>query len=172
MNNPKEGMHDLAMSFLGIMYIALLLPFFVLIRNAEHGKKLFVLLLVVVWLTDTGAYFIGRKWGKKKLYEKISPGKTIEGAIGGLFCGVLGACIYSFFCIDFISIPWILAISALCSSFGQIGDLCESMIKRSFDCKDSGHLFPGHGGILDRIDALIFSAPVLYWMLCYLDIIR
>jgi len=163
--NPKEGLHDLALSILGIFYIALLCPYLALIRNSSHGSTLFFLLLVIVWSTDTGAYFIGKKWGRHKLYEKISPGKTIEGAVGGLGFALLGAILYAYAFIDFISIPYIIIIAISVSCSGQIGDLSESMIKRSFGFKDSGKILPGHGGILDRIDALIFAAPLLYWFI-------
>jgi len=163
--NPKEGLHDLSLSLLGIAYLALLCPYLALIRNLSNGSTLFLLLLVIVWLTDTGAYFIGKKWGAHKLYEKISPGKTIEGAVGGLVFALVGAYLYASAFIDFINIPQILIIAFLVSCIGQVGDLCESMIKRSFRYKDSGKIIPGHGGILDRIDALIFAAPLLYWFI-------
>ncbi len=164
-NNPEEGIKDCAFSLLGIFYVGILCPFFALIRNTAEGSYFFLLLLVIVWLTDTGAYFIGKKWGRHKLYPKVSPGKTVEGAIGGLLISVLGAALFAGIFIESLNLLYIIVTAAICSIIGQMGDLCESMIKRSFGCKDSGKLLPGHGGLLDRIDALIFAAPVLYWFI-------
>jgi len=122
--------------------------------------------LAVVFGTDTGAYYVGKALGRHKLAPKISPGKTVEGALGGTFLGVVLGCLWGYY---FLMVPFrvLIPLCAGLSIVGQIGDLLESMIKRACGVKDSGRLLPGHGGLLDRVDALIFAAPVLYWFLVF-----
>ncbi len=135
--------------------------FYYLIETREAGLQFIIYALLVVWSTDSGAYFTGRKIGKNKLWPEISPNKTIEGFIGGIVIAVLFAClmqiIYPF------EISWLafIIITIVCSIFGQMGDLVESAIKRHYDVKDSGTILPGHGGILDRFDSLLFVLPLL-----------
>ncbi len=147
----------------GILYAGVLTTFMALIKRDFKDGDMIVLILAVPWISDTFAYFAGRAFGKRKLYAAVSPGKTIAGGIGGL----VGACVAAGTVNQFLmdgAIPWhhlaVLAIvgGALC----QIGDLMESLLKRSTGVKDSGNLLPGHGGILDRIDAVIVYAPFVY----------
>ncbi len=119
-------------------------------------------LLLLVWTNDTGAYLFGSKFGKHKLLERISPKKTWEGSIGGAIFAVLGAWGLSFLIQDFTLQQW-LALSVVAAIGSNIGDLVESMLKRSVGVKDSGTLLPGHGGLLDRFDAFIFCLP-FYWL--------
>ncbi len=124
-------------------------------------------LLLLVWTNDTGAYFFGRKFGKHKLFERISPNKTWEGTIGGGIFAVLGAWGLSFVIQDFTLVQW-LGLSVVAAIGSNLGDLIESMLKRSIGVKDSGSLLPGHGGLLDRFDAFIFCLPFYYLVLKFL----
>ena len=146
----------------GIVYIPLFLSYIVLIRNGDNGVLWIFLLLSVVFMGDTGAYYLGSYFGKHKLCPAISPNKTVEGALGGLAATLgSGALIKTFF---LPLLPWGLSVLFFISIglAGQVGDLFESQIKRVAHIKDSGAILPGHGGILDRIDAVLFAAPVAY----------
>lgn len=131
----------------------------------NDGLGFVILLFTSILLTDIGCYYAGRHLGRHKLAPVISPNKTIEGSIGGAICAVLGALVIGYF----IHLEWYLALIAgiLCTTFGQIGDLCESLIKRDAGVKDSGHTLPGHGGFLDRTDSFIFAIPVMYYFCKY-----
>ncbi|MFA5624272.1 MAG: phosphatidate cytidylyltransferase [Bradymonadales bacterium] len=119
-------------------------------------------LMAMTWLSDTGAYFTGRKFGKHKLAPILSPKKTIEGAIGGLLAAIVAGLGAKYFAFPDLSIASVVLLAVVSNIFAQTGDLAESLIKRSCKVKDSGKLIPGHGGLLDRVDALIFSAPWVY----------
>jgi phosphatidate cytidylyltransferase len=114
------------------------------------------------WWGDTGGYFAGRYLGKHKLYEAVSPKKTIEGSVGGLAGSVLGALCAHFWYLPSISLAHAIPLSLVAGAFGQAGDLGESLIKRSTGVKDSGQIVPGHGGILDRVDALLLTSAVVF----------
>ncbi|RAI15909.1 MAG: phosphatidate cytidylyltransferase [Candidatus Melainabacteria bacterium] len=130
------------------------------VGNSE-GLGFTVFMFVIVLLTDTGCYFVGRRFGKHSLAPTVSPKKTIEGALGGIVCALIGGFIAGF-C---ISLPWYhsLILGLLCTLFAQIGDLCESLIKRDAGVKDSSDILPGHGGFLDRTDSYVFTIPVAYY---------
>ena len=149
----------------GLLYVVLLTIFFVALHNLEGGWRYIILLLGVVWLNDSGAYFAGRSLGKHKFYEKISPKKTWEGSVGGAIASVVAAFFFNWILALDLSHVDLLALSIVGGYLGQYGDLCESMIKRSYKIKDSGSIIPGHGGILDRIDAVLFVAPFFYYYL-------
>lgn len=136
--------------------------FFYLIETRQAGLHYLFFALFVIWATDSGAYFIGRAFGKKKLWPIISPNKTIEGFIGGIFAALITALIFHIFIPIHYSMAVVLLVAVLISIFGQIGDLVESAFKRHYIVKDSGHLLPGHGGILDRFDSLLFILPLLH----------
>ena len=151
----------------GLIYVPLLLGHLILIRDWDHGVPWIFFLLAVIFAGDTAAYYTGTAIGRHKLSPNISPGKTIEGAVGGLAGNVIvGALFKVYFFGEFSWGPWLLLILVM-GVLGQAGDLTESMLKRSVQRKDSGKIFPGHGGLLDRIDALIFAAPVLYYFKTY-----
>lgn len=154
---------DLAISLFGLFYIPLLLSHAALLRALPFGSKWLLLVLFVVIASDTMAYFVGRRWGKTRLYEAVSPKKTIEGSLGGLVGGVLGAIISEFWFFPQLDYADILIVGIGVGAFSQLGDLVESLLKRSFGVKDSGTLIPGHGGILDRLDSLLFAFPVTYY---------
>ena len=145
----------------GIVYAGFLPSFLPLLKLVRGGDAV-ILVLVVAWIADTGAYFAGRFLGKSKLYEAVSPKKTWAGAWGGLAGSVLGAVVLKLVHADWLDWVDVFAIAIPGGVLGQMGDLAESLIKRSVGVKDSGALLPGHGGILDRIDAVLFIAPYVY----------
>lgn len=148
-----------AFVILSTLYVGVGFHYFIVTREAGIAYIIFALL--VVWVTDSGAYFTGRAFGKNKLWPEISPNKTIEGFVGGIVLAVIGAIIMQL--ITPFDISWVIliVITIVASVFGQMGDLVESAIKRHFDVKDSGNILPGHGGILDRFDSLLFVLPLL-----------
>ena len=151
----------------GIIYIPVMLGFLILIRENQSGAIWIFLLLAVIFAGDTSAYYVGSYLGRHKLSPAISPGKTIEGAIGGLAANlVVGAIGKSFF---LPGLPWGLSLLFFLAVgiAGQLGDLFESEMKRSSNIKDSSNILPGHGGVLDRIDALLFASPVAYFFIRY-----
>jgi phosphatidate cytidylyltransferase len=149
----------IGLAVLGAVYPGLLLSSLVKLRQLDRGQWWIILALAVTWLNDTGAYFAGRAFGRRKLYERISPSKTWEGAIGGAAASIAGALIVQHFWLPDLPLWAAAAVGAGAALLGPVGDLSESMLKRAFGRKDSGRLLPGHGGILDRIDALLFNAP-------------
>ncbi|MGK4002779.1 phosphatidate cytidylyltransferase [Sorangium sp. So ce1036] len=126
------------------------------------GPSFVVLALLLSWFSDTGAYFAGRFLGKRKLYEAVSPKKTVEGALGGLLFAVLGALLAHVWFLRSLPLVDGLALAIVAGGLGQAGDLGESLFKRSFGIKDSGGIVPGHGGILDRVDALLVTGTITY----------
>lgn len=132
----------------------------------EISLKYLLLLLTIVWSADTGAYFIGCYFGKHKLFPTISPSKTIEGAIGAVFASIVGGTlIYVILKFDNYSLWFFVVLSIIGAFFDIIGDAVESCLKRFVYIKDSGNLFPGHGGLLDRVDGILLTAPVLLFLL-------
>ena len=166
----KEGAFtSWAWTMAGILYIGWLLSHMVALRGLPDsdivGRNLVFFVLFVTWVSDTTAFFIGRRFGQHKLAPSISPGKTWEGTIGGI-CGAI-AMSTLFFAPTPFQLPLVywqaILLSALASILGQVGDLAESLLKRNMGVKDSGWLMPGHGGILDRIDSLVFAGTVVYY---------
>jgi phosphatidate cytidylyltransferase len=132
-------------------------------RDAGTDGPSYVLLsLVLAWAADTGAYFAGRFFGKHKLYEAVSPKKTVEGAIGGLVANVLGAALLQKTLLPSLPLAHALGLAVVAGGLGQAGDLGESLLKRSVGVKDSGGIIPGHGGLLDRVDALLVTGTLTY----------
>ncbi|MDD3436672.1 MAG: phosphatidate cytidylyltransferase, partial [Candidatus Gastranaerophilales bacterium] len=138
---------------------------FLKLNIQNDGLGYVVLLFTIILLTDTGCYYFGRKFGKHKLSPVISPNKTIEGAIGGAVCAVIGSLIVGHFI--HLSFWDSLILGILCTFFAQIGDLCESLIKRDAGVKDSGSILPGHGGFMDRAGSYVFTIPVMFFNLKY-----
>ncbi len=148
---------------LGLIYIPFFLAHFVLMIHLDTGRLLILFTLVSVYFGDTLAFYVGRTWGRKKLAPSISPGKTVEGGWGAVAGSILGALISKFlFLSQFPLLPAVL-LGAGVGVAGQLGDLWESLLKRSAQVKDSGTLIPGHGGLLDRIDSVLFAGPLVYY---------
>src|SRR4051812_10198006 len=148
----------------GIVYAGFLTTFLAFLKRIDphhHGDTV-VLVLIVAWVADTGGYFAGRFLGKAKLYEAVSPKKTWAGLWGGIAGAVVGVIVLKLLFATWLTWFDVFAISIPSCLLGQMGDLAESLIKRSTGVKDSGALLPGHGGILDRIDAVLFIAPYVY----------
>lgn len=154
---------DVAFSVLVSLYIGFGFYYFIETRNV--GLTYVFYSLFMIWATDSGAYFIGRAIGKRKLWPEISPNKTIEGALGGIVCAVIVAILFAIFGNIETSAVKLVIVTVFLSAFGQMGDLVESAFKRHYDVKDSGKILPGHGGILDRFDSLLFVWPLLYLLL-------
>lgn len=152
---------DVAFSIMSIFYVGI--GFYYFIETREIGGLPYIFYsLFIIWATDSGAYFIGRAMGKRKLWPDISPNKTIEGSIGGIISAVIVSIFFSFFLEMNVPMIWLAAVTVVLSIFGQIGDLVESALKRHYQVKDSGTILPGHGGILDRFDSLLFVWPMIH----------
>ncbi|MEK6284607.1 MAG: phosphatidate cytidylyltransferase [Acidobacteriota bacterium] len=172
-NDIKKSLVSVSATVFGVVYVALLAGCLVGVRMMSEVasstpvphlvSKLLMTFFAIVMMTDTGAYYTGRAIGRHKLAPRISPGKTIEGAIGGFVMAVVAGylCKLTFF--HEIPVVHALALGAAMGVIGQIGDLAESMLKRGAGVKDSGVLLPGHGGMLDRVDSILFCAPVLFY---------
>ena len=168
LTNMKYNIKDISTTFFGICYIVIFLMFLSIIRETENGKITIWFVFLAAWGTDIFAYFVGRKIGKHK-FSKISPNKSIEGCIAGIAGSIMCMLIYAVICNNFMNCNfnyWIITIIAvILSIIGQIGDFAASSIKRYNQIKDFSNLIPGHGGMLDRIDSVIFIAPFAYFLL-------
>lgn len=148
---------------IGIFYVCLFLSYFMLIRCSADGRKWVLFTLFVVWFGDSGAYFIGRLMGKRKLSHVASPQKTVEGALGCLAASLIAVFATKNWFLKQLTVTDCVVLALGIAVIGQLGDLCESTLKRINGVKDSGNLLPGHGGMLDRIDSLLFVAPLVYY---------
>ncbi|MBQ3054834.1 MAG: phosphatidate cytidylyltransferase [Oscillospiraceae bacterium] len=170
LKNEKQGSFSkLALTMFGGMIFPLLYATLLLLRESEQGLLVFLLPFIAAWTTDTGAYFVGRFLGKHKLAPVISPKKTVEGAVGGVLICILcmvgyGVIVNRYFDGDF-SLVFLAVAGLVLSVLSQMGDLSLSIIKREYNIKDYGGVFPGHGGILDRFDSVLFTAPATYFVL-------
>ena len=160
---PDRGIQTTGFFLLGAVYIGFLFPHFVLVHLGQNGAEWVFFILLVSMLGDTGGYAIGRMWGKRKLLPHISPGKTIEGSVGA----TVGHCVAAVFAWLWIlpnrSALELVSLALLMGLLAQLGDLCESALKRACGAKDSGTFFPGHGGALDRIDSLLFPVAFIHY---------
>lgn len=156
---------DIGYTFLGPMYVGLLLGHLSLIRAMAYGREWTILLFLTVWMGDVAAFYTGSYFGRHKLYPEISPNKTTEGALGNIIGSIIVVAGVKIWYIAQLTIFDVAVISIGISVMGQIGDLCESMFKRASGAKDSGVMIPGHGGVLDRFDSILFAAPFLYYYL-------
>lgn len=166
----KTTIKDIAITFFGICYIPLFLMYMPLLMGSENGKLLVWFIIIAAWGTDIFAYIVGKTMGKHK-FSKISPNKSIEGCIGGIIGATVLALIYTLVINTYLGMNinylYIGGISILLSIIGQIGDFSASSIKRYVGIKDFSNLLPGHGGMLDRIDSLIFITPFAYFLLLF-----
>lgn len=159
-----------AFSLMAFLYVPFMLGYLVLLRYTPDATQGFWTLLLPIFAsfsTDVGAYFAGKRFGRHKLAPSISPGKTVEGSIGGIIAGFIGLLLVAAVANAAVPFRWLelLAVSLLLSLAAQLGDLTESMLKRYCGVKDSGSFLPGHGGLLDRMDSLLFSVPLTYFLL-------
>jgi phosphatidate cytidylyltransferase len=183
--NDRDAMTTIAVTVFGILYVGWFCSHVILLRQLplEHGGATLsfggagyvIMLLVLLWLGDGGAFFAGTGWGRRKLVPAISPNKTVEGSLGGIVITLIGALLVkdagqllrSFGVALFPDQGYgvYLLVGLGIAVAGQVGDLCESYLKRDAGLKDTGNLLPGHGGFLDRFDSLIFTAPLFYYFL-------
>lgn len=163
--------HTLLYFVRALMMVTVPLVFLIFMRSQNHGLPYFIVFILAVWIFDTFAYLIGSKFGRHKLYEKISPKKTIEGLLGGIFFVFLFLAALSLLPLKNLGLHWhtsfvfILAIAIPVLS--TLGDLAESLLKREFQVKHSGDFLPGHGGILDRLDSFIFVSPLYFYLIVW-----
>jgi len=160
-----NGLIFIARNWLGIFYIGFCSAHLILLRSFPGGIYWLLFLTAVTVFSDTGAYYVGRFFGKVKLYPALSPGKTRAGAVGGVCGGLLGSLLVAAFAFENANLVAIGFLGVILSIIGILGDLIESLIKRVAGVKDSGQILPGHGGLLDRCDSLLLTAPVLYYVL-------
>jgi phosphatidate cytidylyltransferase len=159
----RNAASETALTVTGYLYVPLLLAHLVLLRLLPHGIDWVFLLLFIVMMSDTCAYYLGSRFGRHKLYPAVSPNKSVEGAAGGLVGALVGAflCRVTFFAELNVMDCFYIALAG--GSLAQVGDLFESLLKRSCGVKDSGTIIPGHGGMLDRLDSILFAAPLIYY---------
>ncbi|HET6243972.1 MAG: phosphatidate cytidylyltransferase [Bacteroidetes bacterium] len=171
----KTPLANIAVSLMGIIYVAVpfaLLSFLIINTETKFGgifnSNILLGYFLIIWTNDTGAYLAGRSMGKRKLFERISPKKTWEGAAGGFILALAIAYVLSLFYTELSVRNWLI-MAAILAITGNLGDLTESMFKRQVGIKDSGNLLPGHGGILDRFDAILISAPFVWIFLTLIN---
>ena len=172
----KYAVETAAISSSTTVYISFGFASIVLLRDLEFGRYVYFLAFIIPWITDTFAYFCGRAFGKHKLIPDVSPKKTVEGSIGGTIFAILITLIYGFVISKAtVAVPNYLGIAVVAfivSLLSQCGDLIMSLIKRKFEIKDYGKIFPGHGGILDRFDSIIATAPFIYFLGEFVPILK
>lgn len=166
---PKYNSEQVTMLLFGLLYVTIMLSFVFKVRFVKNGILLVWLIFIGAWGSDTCAYCVGKLIGKHKMPSKLSPNKTIEGCVGGICGAALIGFIFAAVFYDDYNVWWQLpVIGAVSSVISQIGDLAASAIKRNHDIKDYGNLIPGHGGILDRFDSIIFTAPIVYYLIKFI----
>ena len=163
LGQTDQAHHRLGHLILGIFYVAGFGTHVALLRSLDFGVYWIFTVLAATWLNDTLAYFAGHQWGRHRLAPKLSPGKTWEGWLGGLAGSAIGVYAVWYLLPNPLTALQAAGLVGLAAVFGPIGDLSESLLKRSMRVKDSGHIIPGHGGMLDRIDALLFTGPLFYY---------
>jgi phosphatidate cytidylyltransferase len=164
----RSASSDLSLLFMGFLYVPLLLAHLQMIRGLPYGQQWIFLLMTIVMAGDTGAFYVGTSFGKRKLYPVVSPNKSVEGAIGGLAGSLIGAIIAKYTFFPQLTLADSMVTALALGILGQLGDLFESFLKRSFGVKDSGTIFPGHGGVLDRLDSILFAAPAAFYYATYI----
>jgi phosphatidate cytidylyltransferase len=166
-SQTEQRWKDTLIILLGVLYVGFPLGTVVSSRSLPAGESLVLFLAVVTWASDTGAYYAGTLWGKHLLLPSVSPKKTIEGLLGGLALAVSAALLAQWGFASQLSLSDALILGVLVTGMGLLGDLFESVIKRRTGVKDSGGILPGHGGMLDRLDSLLFTAPTFYYYVAY-----
>lgn len=170
----KYNFIDISITVLGFLYASVFFSFIVLVNNMNYGRYLVWIIFISSWICDTAAYYSGRFFGKKKLCPELSPKKTVEGSIGGVAGSTISCTLFGIFAVHMgvpVHIYHYIAIGILCGVFSQFGDLFASSIKRYAGIKDYSNLIPGHGGILDRFDSVLFSGVIVYYYLIFANLI-
>ena len=165
---------DVATTLFGFLYVAVFFSTIVLVNSSSYGNYLVWIIVISSWCCDTAAYYTGKFLGKRKLCPKVSPKKTVEGSIGGIIGSAVACGIFGFFSIQRgvpISFYHYIIMGIICGAFCQFGDLAASSIKRYVGVKDYSNLIPGHGGILDRFDSILFSGVIVYYYLTFIAVI-
>ncbi len=164
-SNGRYSIADIAVTLFGIVYVVFLFSFVTLTRNMEKGYLYIWLIFIGAWATDTFAYFTGVAIGKTKILPKISPKKSLEGCIGGVLGCILAMVLFGLYFKNVLAVPVIqfAILGLLCGIISQVGDWSASAVKRIAGVKDYGNIMPGHGGVLDRLDSILFVAPVVYF---------
>ena len=165
--DAETALNDWIWAVAGLMYVGLLGAHFVLLRELDNGRDWVFLVVLGTFAVDTAAYFVGRAVGRRKLAPHISPGKTVEGTLGGLAGGFGAVLLLNYFLGIRLEAALILPLAALLPPAAVLGDLAESIIKRGMDVKDAGNAIPGHGGFLDRLDSLLFTFPLVYYFVTW-----
>jgi phosphatidate cytidylyltransferase len=158
----KFTFEDAAFVLLSSIYVGIGFYYINVTREIDNGLILIIFILLLIWASDSGAYFVGKFMGKRKLWPVISPNKTIEGSIGGIILAIIVAIIFQAITPVVDSVIYAIFIGLVAAVFGQMGDLVQSAFKRIYNVKDSGNLLPGHGGILDRFDSWLFVFSILH----------
>ena len=162
-HGPEHAPHGAALTAIGGIYVGALFPYFAMLRNRPGGIALTILMMLLVAATDSAAYFVGRATGRIKLASNVSPNKTVEGALGGLAGALAAGLILRPFLVPGWDLKALATVAIAVSLLAQVGDLVGSAIKRAARVKDSGWIFPGHGGLLDRTCSLVFTAALTYY---------
>ena len=167
---PAFGVEDIAVNFLGLIYIGWTLSHLILLGAMDNGRVLVFMAFLAMWANDSGAYFIGTWFGKRRPWGTISPKKSVEGTIGGI---VITCIVLYLMNLYFKLLPHLapLFIGVAVAIIGLIGDLLESLLKRYYGVKDSGKILPGHGGILDRFDSVMIAAPMMYYCILLMHLL-
>ena len=165
--NVADAAREVSYATLAFLYIPFLLMHLVMLRQTPYGVQWLLVIMLVVMTNDSAAYYVGSAFGKTRLYPLVSPKKSVEGSLGGLAGSVCGAFLAKFTFFPQLSLVDVFAMALVIGALGQVGDLFESLLKRSFGVKDSGTIFPGHGGVLDRLDSILFAAPATYYYTIY-----
>lgn len=167
-STPTEHrLNDTTITLFGVLYIGLTLSTLVSTRSLPAGELFVLFVALVTWASDTGAYYAGTLWGSHLLAPSVSPKKTVEGVLGGMALATGAALLAQAWFLPQLSPLDALVLGVLLTGAGLFGDLCESAIKRSVGVKDSGGILPGHGGMLDRLDSLLFTAPTFYYYVTF-----
>lgn len=163
----ESAAQEIAFALLAFLYVPFLLMHLVLLRQTPYGVQWLFVIMLIVMTNDSTAYYTGSAFGKHRLYPLVSPKKSIEGAVGGLVGSICGTLLAKFTFFPQLSYRDAIVTALVVGIVGQAGDLFESMLKRSFGVKDSGTLIPGHGGVLDRLDSILFAAPITYYYVLF-----
>jgi len=167
---PAFGVEDIAVNFLALIYIGWTMSHLILMGHLENGRLLVFMAFLAMWANDSGAYFIGTWFGKRRPWGAISPKKSVEGTIGGIVITCIALFLMNLY-FDLMPVIAPVFIGIAVAIIGLIGDLMESMLKRYYGVKDSGKLLPGHGGILDRFDSVMLAAPMMYYCILLVQLL-